>query len=426
MHSKLFIVINLYYNEKYILDMGQNEEDHHGNRSILNHINDDIIWKEIIERKISVNPYDPDIDLFQRMFDDDRCRTVCEEISNGTHTFSIPSKKLIPKGSSGKMRTVYQFQREEMVALKVVSHLLYEYDDLFSDDLFSFRRGKYVGDAVRRLLHTEGLDRKWGYKADVHDYFNSIPVEPLLEGLRRDLDDDRLFGLFRDILSDRRAVVDDAVVEEQKGVMAGIPISAFLANHYLRDVDSSFASSDCIYMRYADDILILSDSEEDMKRNRETLTELIGGKGLEMNPKKELFFEPGESFEFLGFQVSDGCIDISANTVRKMKGRIRRSARSIRRWMLEKDAPLKGTVRALIRSFNKTFYGWGSDEFSWAAWYFPTITTTESLHEIDLYCQDWIRYVASGRHTARNHSLVPYDMMRECGYRPLVSEYYNR
>lgn len=406
--------------------MEQRGENHHEGGSILDHINDDRIWNEIIKRKASVNPYDPDITLFQRMIDNDRCRAVCEGISNGTHTFSIPSRKLIPKGNSGKMRTVYQFLTEEMVALKVVSHLLYGYDHLFSDDLFSFRRGKYVGDAVRMLLQKGDLGRKWGYKADIHDYFNSIPVEPLLEGLRRDIEDDRLFDLFRDILSDRRAMVDDTVVEKDKGVMAGIPISAFLANHYLRDVDSYFSSSECIYMRYADDVLILSESEEEMMRNREILIGLIGEKGLEMNPRKEHFFKPGDSFEFLGFQITDGHIDISANTVRKMKGRIRRSARSIRRWMLEKDAPLKGTVRALIRSFNKTFYGWGSDEFSWAAWYFPTITTTESLHEIDLYCQDWIRYVASGRHTARNHSLVPYGMLQDCGYRPLVSEYYNR
>ena len=47
-----------------------------------------------------------------------------------------------------------------------------------------------------------------------------------------------------------------------------------------------------------------------------------------------------------------------------------------------------------------------------------------SLHEIDLYCQDWIRYIASGRHIKKNHSLLTHEMMRDCGYRPLVSEYY--
>ena len=47
-----------------------------------------------------------------------------------------------------------------------------------------------------------------------------------------------------------------------------------------------------------------------------------------------------------------------------------------------------------------------------------------SLHEIDLYCQDWILYIASGRHIKKNHTLLTYEMMRDCGYRPLVSEYY--
>ncbi|MGN0098585.1 MAG: reverse transcriptase domain-containing protein [Candidatus Methanomethylophilaceae archaeon] len=406
--------------------MNAGDDNHHSipGESLLDSINDDSIWNSIIERKESVNPDDPDIDLFRTMFEDDICRSICDEISRSAHRFSIPHKKLIPKGSSGKMRTVYQFEKEEMVALKIVSDRMTAYDHLFSDNLYSFRRSRHVGDAIRKLLHMRNLDMMWGYKADIHDYFNSIPVGPLLRDLRTDITDDRLFGLFEYILSDDRVEFRGNVIEERKGVMAGVPISAFLANYYLRDVDSFFSLQDCVYMRYADDILILSDSEEKVMGFRRMLIDMIDRKGLEMNPKKEHFFRPGESFEFLGFQVSEGCIDISSNTVRKMKGRIRRSARKIRRWMLEKDAPVLGTARALIRSFNRTFYGWDSGEFSWAAWYFSTITTTRSLHEIDLYCQDWIRYIASGRHIKKNHSLLTYDMMRDCGYRPLVSEYY--
>ncbi len=393
--------------------------------SLLDRINDDRVWEAYIARKESFDPYDPDIARFDRMRLDPECRAVCEAVSRGEHRFSVPKKKLIAKNRTGKKRTVYQLEENEMMALRIVADQLCSYDGLFSPDLYSFRRNVHAGDAARRLFGTPGLESKWGFKADVHDYFNSIDVGRLLPELKKDLSDDRLYAMFESILSEPKVVFRGEEVEERKGVMAGIPVSAFLANYYLKDVDSYFGSLGCTYMRYADDILILADSEEEMLRYRDVLTGMIESRGLEMNPDKEVFFRPGQPFEFLGFRISAAGIDISGNSVRKMKGRIRRSARSIRRWMLRKDAPVGGTIKALIREYNRRFYGYESGELSWSAWYFSAITTTDSLHEIDRYFQDWIRYVATGRHNKRNYDEVPYEMMRDRGYRPLVSEYYN-
>jgi len=396
-----------------------------GKESLLDAINDDGIWEALINRRESINPDDPDVDLFRRMMGNEACRSVCEEISKGIHVFSIPEKKLIPKGNSRKMRAVYQLDRYEMVAMKIIADQLYQYDWLFSDNLYSFRRNVYVGSAIRKLFETKGLEHMWGYKADVHNYFNSIPVGPLLERLDRDLSDSKLFEMFKSILMNDTVRFRGEEVREAKGVMAGVPVSAFLANYYLKDVDELFGSLDCVYMRYADDILILSESQEKMMELRADLIRKVEEAGLEMNPDKEHFFEPGEPFEFLGFKISGDAIDISSNTIRKMKGKIRRSAKSIRRWMLDKDAPVEGTIRALIRKYNSLFYGYENGELSWAAWYFSTITTSDSLHEIDLHFQEWLRYIATGRHNHKNRAIVTYDTLRSCGYRPLVAEYYS-
>lgn len=152
-------------------------------------------------------------------------------------------------------------------------------------------------------------------------------------------------------------------------------------------------------MRYADDLLILADSEDKILEYCDTLIRMIQKEGLEMNPDKELFFHPGQEPEFLGFRISSRGIDIGVNTINKMKGKIRRAARSIRWWMLEKGAPVEGTIRALICDYNKRFYEFREGETSWASWYFSTITTTDSINKIDLYFQDRIRYVATGRQT---------------------------
>ena len=63
-------------------------------------------------------------------------------------------------------------------------------------------------------------------------------------------------------------------------------------------------------------------------------------------------------------------------------------------------------------------------ELSWKYWFFPTITTDKSLKVIDKYMQQELRYIVTGKHNKRNYKIVPYTVLKNCNYKPLVSEYY--
>ena len=393
--------------------------------SVLDRLADRTFWDEFLSKKGELDINAGKAEHFSQLLKKDECVSTILEISSGAHRFTIPRKKLIAKFHSGKKRTVYTFREDEMLALRLLAFALRDYDYLFSDSLYSFRSGHGVRDAIGKLRFTENIDTMYGYKTDIHNYFNSIDTDMLIDDMRANLTDRRFVDLMDRILSDRRAEFQREIVVEEKGVMAGTPISPFLANYYLRDVDEYFLSKDCIYMRYADDILILADSQEKLSSLRDDLIRMITEKKLEMNPKKEQYFQPGERFDFLGFSISKERVDISPVTVEKMKGKIRRSSRSIRRWMLQKNAPLKGTIKAMIRTYDNKFFGYDDAELSWARWYFPSITTDESLREIDNYLQDRMRYIGTGKFNKKNYTTVPYKMMKECGYRTLVKEYYS-
>ena len=60
---------------------------------------------------------------------------------------------------------------------------------------------------------------------------------------------------------------------------------------------------------------------------------------------------------------------------------------------------------------------------TWNLWYFPVINTTEGLHEIDLYMQQSLRYIATGRYNKKNYN-IRYKDLKKLGYRSLVAEYY--
>ena len=155
-----------------------------GTGSLLDRLDSDSEWIDYLTRKEDANPNDPELDHYWEMFRDEDCRRVCSEIASGKHAFSIPRKSLIAKGHSNKKRTVYQYDKYETMALRLLAGLLHEYDYLFADNLFSFRRGKHVGDAVRILRREIGKGRMWGCKMDIHDYFNSINIAIPYSGLR--------------------------------------------------------------------------------------------------------------------------------------------------------------------------------------------------------------------------------------------------
>ncbi len=350
---------------------------------------------------------------------------ICTKIANETYLFSIPQKHLISKGHSGKKRTVYTFQENEMMALKLLSYLLYDYDDMFSPNLYSFRKNSSVKTAIRNISNIKNINKMYGYKVDISNYFNSIDTSLLLQNLRKDIQDQKLLSLFEKLLKSDVAEYRGELLTEQKGVMAGTPISAFLANYYIKEIDEYFWNQNVVYARYADDIILFCSKEDELKKHQQTLAKFFQKYHLSVNPDKEYFFKPTDEWEFLGFSFHEKEIDLSQNSLRKIKGKIRRSARGIRRWMLKKNSTPEIALKAMNRKYNRKFYGKAEkEELSWKYWFFPTITTADSLKIIDQYLQEQERFLVTGKHNQKNYEKVPYEMLKKYGYKSLVNEYY--
>ena len=94
------------------------------------------------------------------------------------------------------------------------------------------------------------------------------------------------------------------------------------------------------------------------------------------------------------------------------------------RWQARKGATGENAAKAFIRAFNrKLFENTAEHELTWVRWYFPLINTTDSLKIIDEYSQQYIRYLATGKHTKAAYNFR-YEQMKELGYISLVNRYY--
>ena len=337
----------------------------------------------------------------------------------------IPERKRINKLGTGKKRTVYCFSPEETRVLKLIAFLLYRYDDRFSPNCYAFRRGVKASDAIFRLRKALRGQQLWAYKLDIHDYFNSISIPILLPILKQLLSDDPpLYTFFERLLTDDRAIVDGEIIRENRGVMAGTPTSPFLADVYLMEVDRHFEEAGVIYARYSDDIILFARDREELEKHKRVLLGFLEQYGLTVNPDKERIYTPEEPFEYLGFRCHGESIDISQAVRDKMKGKIRRAARSMQRWQTSKGLQADQAMKGLIRKFNaKLFEGEDPDSLSWSRWFFPVINRTEGLKEIDQYLQQYLRYLSTGKHTKANYR-VRYADLKALGYRSLVHEFY--
>ena len=349
---------------------------------------------------------------------------LAQKIGQG-EGLGIPRKKIVNKMGTGKKRVVYSFAPDEMTILKLIAFKLYDYDGCFSSNCYAFRRGIKASDAIFRIRRAIGDRPMWAYKLDIHDYFNSISIDILLPMLADMLADDQpLYRFFERMLTDNRAVSDGEIIVERHGVMAGTPTAPFLADVYLKEVDWYFSDANVVYARYSDDIILFADDRETLMAHKSKMAEFLRKYRLEINPDKEKIYSPDEAYEFLGFKCHARDIDISEATKRKMKGKIRRAAKSLMRWKVRNHMEPEKAMKGLINHFNRIFFeNDDTESLTWSRWFFPVINQTEGLREIDHYLQQNIRFLSTGKYNKSNYK-TDYAHLKQLGYRSLVNEYY--
>lgn len=394
--------------------------------SLISKIVNNEVWNEYLEfKRKQASISKKEIEDLEEYIYNKKYEKISNEIVQGKYTFSIPEKHLINKINKTKKRVVYNFNYDENMVLKVITYLFSkEYDNKYSDNCYSFRKKYTVKDALKKLSTANNRNKLYGYKIDIENYFNSVDVENLLPKLKHFIENDiQLYNFIKEILIQNKVKFNNQMIEENKGIMAGVPISSFLANIYLQEVDEFFKNQNVLYARYSDDIIFFTE-KDNIETYMEKLQEMVKQNKLSLNKDKIQFITPTDKWDFLGFSYQNGTIDISDVAKQKIKGKIKRASRKLRRWKIKNNANSSRAIAAVIRKFNRKFYMIeNKNELTWQLWYFPTINTTKSLHEIDLYMQECLRYINTGKYNKKNYNLK-YDDLKKLGYRPLVSEYY--
>lgn len=394
--------------------------------SILQVISQRENWEKFLAYKIERQHLNKkELEQFEHYIESEKYLDMARQIAVGTFPDEYAVKKYVNKSGTRKKRVVYSFSEDTNITLKFIAHHLYVYDEIFENNCYAFRRNHGVKQALGRLMGNRKYAQMYCYKVDIQDYFNSIDVSLLLEKMQFIKEEDlMLYQIFERILLQKKVQFGNRIIAEEHGAMAGIPIAPFFANIYLQSVDNFFAKLRVPYFRYSDDVLIFADTKEQLGECKELFFEQLKKHKLIVNPTKISQRAPGESIEFLGFSYYNGQMDLSDNTKVKIKGKIKRKAQALRRWQRKKGLSADKAAIGFIHAMNKKFFGYKEDDdFTWERWFFPNLTVTDGLREIDHYMQQYIRYCVTGRHYKGNFKIT-YEQMKDWGYRNLVHEYY--
>ncbi len=384
-------------------------------------------WRAYLKYKTEQgNINEKDIEMLFEFIESKAYLRTVEHIQNGG-IFSAPKKTLVAKSNNSKKRAVYTFKDDENYVLKLITFMLRDYDDIFAPNLYSFRKERGVKRATNDLRKIRNLDEHYVYKVDISDYFNSVDINLLKPQLEEVFNSDKALCTFLVSLLEYPYVqYNGELINETKGIMAGVPTSTFLANLYLRELDFYFYNRNIPYMRYSDDIIVFAKTMEELKTSIDIIKTHLEKYHLTVNENKEGIYKPNQEWTFLGFSYNRSIIDISQSSFEKLKAKMRRKTRALSRWADKKGVPREMAARAFIKRFNSKLYDNPIySELTWTRWFFPVINTDKTLKLIDSYMLECIRYLATGKRNKSKFSFR-YEDIKKLGFRSLVNEYYKQ
>lgn len=177
-----------------------------------------------------------------------------------------------------KLRLIHKASVRDRLMHHAIHRALYPYfDKQFIYDTYSSRLGKGVHAAINRFrLFAWKISRNktrlvWVLKVDIKKFFPSINQTLLLEILERKLPQDgRLMTLLGEVIKSYKA-------SSGQGLPLGNLTSQLFSNVYLNSLDQFAKRSLCLnyYIRYADDIFILSADKKQLEMAYKELVDFL-------------------------------------------------------------------------------------------------------------------------------------------------------
>lgn len=263
-----------------------------------------------------------------------------------------PAQRIwIPKLGSKEMRPLGVPPVENRVvemALRNVLEPIFEHT--FAEHSYGFRPGRGAKDALRRVAQLLQAGKSWIVDADLKGYFDSIPQDKLMIAVAEHVADGAVLEQIQRSLKQGVMESGKGWSPTEKGTPQGAVLSPLLANIYLNPLDHLMAGKGREMVRYADDFIILCESQEQAQQALQEVRQWVEQAGLTLHPVKTRIVDTRQAggFDFLGYHFERGMRWPRQKSLEKFKEAIRQKTQRTR----------SGSMPQIIEETNRTLRGW--------------------------------------------------------------------
>ena len=269
-----------------------------------------------------------------------------------------------------------------------------QWEAKFEGSSYGFRPGRSAHDAMSKIFYPikgERIKKLWIVEGDIKGCFDNIAHEPLLKKIEEYPGKEIVANWLK-----AGYFLKEVFHKTEKGTPQGGIISPLLANIALDGIEHELGikykcrkdkrgnfwqtshASIGIYVRYADDLVILTDSEEKAKNVKRRLKKILKSFGLELSEEKTKITHLYEGFDFLGWNFR------RYKTSRRKRGEItyiKPSKESIQKFknnIKEVFKNLKGKCQQrVIEDLNPIMRGWAN--------YHKNVVSQATFNKLDDY-----------------------------------------
>ena len=311
-----------------------------------------------------------------------------DEIKHGEYSPSLGRGVAIPKKpgviTPATARPITVFNVRDRIVQRAILNLIWPHvrDSVFSEVSFggirtyAIRGGqikscldtrKNVRAAAKKILELKLDGYGFTFETDIQRFFPSIDKDILRNELRRHLPEDSLDDLIERSIATNVSNFDDLEFrglsecwDPMHGVPQGGVLSPLLANLYLAPFDRAMTSAGFNLVRYVDDLVVLTKSQEEAIDAFNLSKTLLSDVGLtihglnDVNEKgkiKTRIVALNQPFDFLGLTFNKQSVQPSQSKVADLRDRVKEitHARTGRKTLVD-----------IVVSLNRMLRGWMS------------------------------------------------------------------
>ena len=241
-------------------------------------------------------------------------KRLCRDIERGCYEPMPAAAFRTAKKGGGCRRLSKLSALDSVVQYAVIDAVNDKCETKFSPKSFGYRIGEGFGGAVG-LYCTYARNYRFAAGIDLVACFDNIDYTVLERAVSDAVQDREITALIMKFA--RMPYIENgAVVEPEKGILQGAPLSPLLCNIYLDKLDSYLDTNEIEFVRYADDIVVFANTLDEIRKSSDRIRRFLSSElGLALNERKFRIDSP-LNLKYLGYRFEadkKGIIAVEAN-----------------------------------------------------------------------------------------------------------------